>query len=250
MGGISYAYLASKTIRLAAYTGFGGEQVHSFKSGAVVPAFTLFYKSGDRNKLQQWMVDARASWDDSFALTLMHVDTRRIYHEIAPIYARSELSILLLGETGTGKDSLAKHIHETSGRQGDYVPINCSGLEASLAFNELFGYTAERSDVQYHELGIILQASGYQAGRRLTGKNSQAFLDWLREANPDPEEQNGLFQSWTAEQFTLFLDEVATLPPKVMAGILRVLSTGKVRHSVIMVLVSPVTAESLPQPMR
>jgi DNA-binding NtrC family response regulator len=89
----------------------------------------------------------------------------------------------------------------------------------------------ERSDVQYHELGIILQASGYLAGRRLAGKNSQAFLDWLREANPDPEEQNGLFQSWTAEQLsgTLFLDEVATLPPKVMAGILRVLSTGEVR---------------------
>jgi hypothetical protein len=96
VGGISYAYLASKTIRFAAYTGFGGEQVHSFKSGAVVPAFTLFYKPGDRNKLQQWMVDARTSWDDSFALTLMDADTRRIYHEIAPIYARSEFLFFCL----------------------------------------------------------------------------------------------------------------------------------------------------------
>jgi transcriptional regulator with AAA-type ATPase domain len=140
--------------------------------------------------------------------------------------------MLLLGETGTGKESLARHIHEASRRKGRMLSINCGGLEPSLAFSELFGHTANAfTDANYHELGLLLRASGYKQGNRQARGNSQTFADWLIEGNPDVrEDKDGLLTSDAAEadSGTLFLDEVATLPRKVMAGLLRVLSTSDV----------------------
>jgi len=99
-----------------------------------------------------------------------------------------------------------------------------------LAFSELFGHTAGAfTDAKFHELGLVLRASGYQIGPKKSG-DSQNFLAWLQAANPDLVERNTLFCSRAAEQSagTLFLDEVATLPAKVMAGLLRVLSSGDI----------------------
>jgi DNA-binding NtrC family response regulator len=228
---LSHAYEVSRQLRLAVYTSYGGHEVNTlFKTGAAVPAFTMFEKPFDQPRLEKWLADARAAWDDSFSLSLKDADTRRIYEEIAPVYARSSLPILLLGETGTGKESLAALIHETSGRaRQPFVPINCGGLEPSLAFSELFGHTAGSfTDAKYHELGLVLRASGYRSGK-LQGA-SQSFIDWLKAANPDIEVRNGLLCSLAAEQSsgTLFLDEVATLPPKVMAGVLRLLESGEI----------------------
>ena len=118
-GLLSCALSKSKVLRLALYTGHGDQPVQSlFKSGVAVPAFTVFRKTVDDKKLQDWLRNARESWNDRIALTLKDADTKRIYEVIAPIYARSKLPMLLLGETGTGKESLARHIHEASGRTG------------------------------------------------------------------------------------------------------------------------------------
>ena len=60
--------------------------------------------------------------------------------EIARRAAPSELTLVVEGETGTGKERAACAIHEWSGRQGPFVAINCAALPASLAEAELFGY--------------------------------------------------------------------------------------------------------------
>lgn len=60
-------------------------------------------------------------------------------HEKASRYANIELDLLLYGETGTGKDTLAKHIHELSGRTGSWVGINCAAIPETLAESQLFG---------------------------------------------------------------------------------------------------------------
>jgi transcriptional regulator of acetoin/glycerol metabolism len=54
--------------------------------------------------------------------------------------ARSTLPIIVEGETGTGKEVLARTVHHESGRAGAFVAVNCAALPASLAEGELFGY--------------------------------------------------------------------------------------------------------------
>jgi transcriptional regulator with PAS, ATPase and Fis domain len=54
--------------------------------------------------------------------------------------ARRRLPILIRGETGTGKEQLARHAHAHSGRRGAFVPINCGALPESLIEAELFGH--------------------------------------------------------------------------------------------------------------
>jgi DNA-binding NtrC family response regulator len=102
----------------------------------------------------------------------------------AHVAAASELSILLLGETGTGKDVVARAIHEWSGRPGAFVPINCATLTESLAESLLFG----------HKRG--------------------AFTGADREAT-------GFFVE--AHDGTLLLDEICDLSAAVQAKLLRVL---------------------------
>ena len=111
---------------------------------------------------------------------------------IAPLRkaAASDLPIVLEGETGTGKEVVARALHDFSGRKGPLVAVNCASLPEGLAEAELFGY------------------------RR------GAFTGADR-ASP------GFFRS--ADGGTLFLDEVSDLPLSVQAKLLRVLEEREVQ---------------------
>jgi len=99
--------------------------------------------------------------------------------------------ILLVGATGTGKEVLAQAIHRWSGLRGNLVDINCGALPAGMAVAELFG----------HRRGAFTTA-----------------IDSTR----------GLIED--ANQGTLFLDELASLPPDGQASLLRMLETGEFRR--------------------
>jgi transcriptional regulator of acetoin/glycerol metabolism len=60
--------------------------------------------------------------------------------DLARRAAAGDLPIVLCGETGTGKDRLARCVHAWSGREGPFLAVNCAALPASLAEAELFGY--------------------------------------------------------------------------------------------------------------
>ena len=118
-------------------------------------------------------------------------ETRRVY-ELASRIAQGPINILVLGETGSGKEVLAKTIHSQSARSsGPFVVLDCAALPESLAETELFG----------HEKGAYTGAVG-----------------------PKP----GLFEA--ADQGTIFLDEVGELPLSVQVKLLRVLEDGSVRR--------------------
>jgi DNA-binding NtrC family response regulator len=97
--------------------------------------------------------------------------------------------VLVRGESGTGKELAALRLHQGSGRAGPFVPVNCGALGESLAESALFG----------HRRGAFTGAIGDRAG---------AFE--------------------RAHEGTLFLDEVAELPPPLQAMLLRVLETRRV----------------------
>jgi DNA-binding NtrC family response regulator len=106
--------------------------------------------------------------------------------------APTRAAVLLLGETGTGKELIARLIHETSDcEQGPFVAVDCSGLTETLFESELFGY----------EKGAF------------TGANHRKI---------------GLIEA--ADGGTLFLDEVGDIPVALQVKLLRLLETGTFRR--------------------
>jgi two-component system, NtrC family, nitrogen regulation response regulator NtrX len=116
---------------------------------------------------------------------------RRVMAQVERV-AASETRVCILGETGTGKELVARTIHEKSSRQGGpFVTLNCAAVPAELIESELFG----------HEKGSFTSAAG-----RHVGKFEQA------------------------EGGTIFLDEIGDMPLAMQAKLLRVLEEGEVER--------------------
>ena len=111
-----------------------------------------------------------------------------VYEQIEKV-GRTPSPVLILGETGTGKELVAESIHRASGRPGQFVAVNCGSLSRELAASELFG----------HEKG--------------------SFTGAVRR-------HPGFFKR--ADGGTLFLDELAEMPLELQPHFLRVLETGSV----------------------
>ncbi|MBN2701993.1 MAG: sigma-54-dependent Fis family transcriptional regulator [Methylothermaceae bacterium] len=85
-------------------------------------------------------------------------EVTRFIHQVAPI----QVPVLILGETGTGKEVVARAIHYHSRHQDQpFVPFNCGGIPAELLENELFGHEAGAfTSAQRKQVGLISQANG------------------------------------------------------------------------------------------
>ncbi|WP_347487964.1 sigma-54-dependent transcriptional regulator [Desulfoscipio sp. XC116] len=94
---------------------------------------------------------------------------------VADKIAKKNINVLIQGETGTGKEVLARFIHAASPRhQQTFIPINCGALPENLLESELFG----------HEKGAFTGASYLRRGIFEVADNGSLFLDEIGEANP------------------------------------------------------------------
>jgi two-component system, NtrC family, response regulator GlrR len=85
-----------------------------------------------------------------------------------PVVARSDVTVLILGETGTGKELFARAIHYLGPRAAKpFVPVNCGAIPADLVENELFG----------HERGAYTSASSSKTGLVAEADGGTLFLD-------------------------------------------------------------------------
>lgn len=95
--------------------------------------------------------------------------------EVLPVIAASPSTVLLLGETGTGKELVARTIHSLSPRNQDpFVAVNCGALPDTLLESELFGYKA----------GAFTGAHKDKPGRFGLAKGGTIFLDEIGEVSP------------------------------------------------------------------
>ncbi len=113
-------------------------------------------------------------------------EVKRLVGRIAPLPA----TVLIEGETGTGKELAARMLHSMSERKGAFVPVNCGAISPELLESELFG----------HKKGAFTNAH---------------------------QVREGLFLA--ARQGTLFLDEVSEMPVALEVKLLRVLEEGAIR---------------------
>lgn len=107
----------------------------------------------------------------------------RLRRDIAMV-APSKTAVLIAGQTGTGKELVARAVHRLSGRTGPFVPVNCAAIPTTLAESQLFGHVA-----------------GSFTGAK--------------------ENHGGFFRQ--ADNGTLFLDEVGELPQEIQPKLLRAL---------------------------
>ncbi|MFD4929197.1 sigma-54 interaction domain-containing protein [Peribacillus butanolivorans] len=117
----------------------------------------------------------------------------KMIYEIAERISDIDATVLILGETGVGKDVLARNIYNRSirSKKGDFVKINCGAIPADLLESELFGYE----------------------GGAFTGANQKG--------------KPGMFE--VAESGILFLDEVGELPLQLQVKLLRALQEREIR---------------------
>ena len=95
--------------------------------------------------------------------------------EVLPAIAASPSTVLILGETGTGKELVARTIHSLSAqRKGPFVAVNCGALPDTLLESELFGYKA----------GAFTGATRDKPGRFAVARGGTLFLDEIGEVSP------------------------------------------------------------------
>ncbi|MCK9230624.1 MAG: sigma 54-interacting transcriptional regulator [Syntrophales bacterium] len=125
---------------------------------------------------------------------ITHTSEGRYVLELAEKVAGSSVTVLITGETGVGKDIIARYIHGRSPRveKGAFIKVDCAALPANLLESELFGY----------ERGAFTSASG--------------------------EGKQGLLEA--ADKGTLFLDEIGELPYELQSKLLNVIQDKEIKR--------------------
>ncbi|HTB32341.1 MAG TPA: sigma-54 dependent transcriptional regulator [Bacteroidia bacterium] len=190
---------ATEIIMLTAY-GTIADGVKAIKNGAfdyitkgddndrILP---LLYRAVDKSLLQQKLLRLEKKINRQYGFDSIIGNSKQILEAtmLAKKVAATDATVLLLGETGTGKEVFAQAIHYAGNRRDkNYVAVNCSALGKDILESELFGH----------------KAGAY------TGANKDT---------------KGLFEE--ADEGTIFLDEIGEMSPDLQAKLLRVLETNE-----------------------
>lgn len=196
---IKTKYPTTEIILLTAY-GNIPDSVQAIKNGAfdyitkgddnnkIIP---LLYRAIEKTELAKRIKNLEKQIDNQYSFSSVIGNSQQILSaiDLAKKVAGSNTTVLLTGETGTGKEVFAKAIHQASQRKNrNFVAFNCSAFSHELLESEFFG----------HKAG--------------------AYTGAIRE-------HKGLFEE--ANNGTIFLDEIGELAPDLQAKLLRVIETGE-----------------------
>lgn len=203
--GVEFSKLVKEkfpAIEIILLTAFGNipDGVQAIKNGAfdyitkgddnnkIIP---LLYKASEKVKLNKRVIQLEKQLDQKLSFENIIGKSKLIKQavESAKKVANTDATVLLTGETGTGKEVFAQVIHQASKRsKNNFIAVNCSAFSKELLENELFG----------HKAGAF------------TGATKDA---------------KGIFEE--ANNGTVFLDEIGEMPLDLQAKLLRVLESGE-----------------------
>jgi len=138
--------------------------------------------------LKQSLLKEKLEHPEAFEHIITRSGSMRAIFRYIEAIGKTNLPVLITGETGTGKELIAKAVHSVSGRKGELVPVNVAGVDDNLFSDTLFG----------HKKGAFTGAEG---------------------------ERKGLIEK--AEDGTLFLDEIGDLNIESQVKLLRLLQEGQ-----------------------
>lgn len=173
--------IINKDIEVILVTGYGTIEnaVDAMKKGA----FSYFIKSNPTKDLLNEIQKVKESIDlkspkktrDEFKLTTKSKKFKDIIKIVEKV-AISDINILILGESGVGKDVLARYIHNLSNRKDNaFVAVNCCAFSDGLLESELFG----------HEKGAFTGANERRKGRFELANRGTLFLDEIGDVSLD-----------------------------------------------------------------
>ena len=152
----------------------------------------LEFERSEKNKYLEEVHHLRGIYFDDGEVVAQSSLMKKVILEASNV-ATTDSTVILYGESGTGKDVIAKYIHRLSKRKdAAFISVNCAAIPENLMESELFGY----------EKGAFTGA--------------------------DKKGKHGLFE--IADKGTLFLDEIAELPLYLQPKLLRVIESGEVRR--------------------
>src|SRR3989441_13250831 len=132
-------------------------------------------KTLERSTLRREVTALRSELESRFDTLVASSPKMNAVVESAKKVAQSDSTVLLLGESGTGKDLLARSIHDWGARRGRlFMPVNCVALSEELLESELFG----------HERGAFTGASAQKRGKLEVADGGTVFLDEIGDMKP------------------------------------------------------------------
>lgn len=183
--------MESAVLRETTWPALGHTNLHNQKSGAIVFPLPECFEREQTVQPEDRLADQDVSLEDGldvdhdFRDIIGNNGRLKAVLDNVRIVAPADSSVLILGETGTGKELIARAIHDLSSRKNyPFVKVNCAAIPSGLLESELFG----------HEKGAFTGAIAQKIGR---------------------------FE--LANKGTLFLDEVGDIPPELQPKLLRVL---------------------------
>ena len=142
--------------------------IRPFEMETVELAVTRALAIGAVQRENRFLRDEMAKgWGEFIGRSSKMQQLYELIQQVAP--ARS--NVLIMGETGTGKELVARAIHQASGRSGLFVPINCAAIPAELLESELFG----------HQRGAFTGAHRDRMGKFELANGGTVFLDEITE---------------------------------------------------------------------
>ena len=183
LGGLEVmAELGTRGVRVPTIVLSGLDQASTVVKAMRLGALDYLVKPLDENDLELAIEKALEEHEEAETCDAADPDAsfstsnKRMLHirAISDQVAHADVPILILGESGVGKDVLARYIHKKSGRTGPFIRVNCAALPADLLESELFG----------HERGSFTGAQRDKPGKFELAGSGTIMLDEIGEMSP------------------------------------------------------------------